>query len=110
MNTSPSPSLDDMARHADEAAALLKALAHPARLMVLCRLSEGEASVGQLQPLTGLSLSALSQHLAVLRELQLVTTQRQAQTILYSLCDSPAVGILAALHTAYCGRKTSSER
>ena len=93
---------DDVARHADEAAALLKALAHPARLRVLCRLIDGETSVGELQPLTGLSLSALSQHLAVLREMALVSTRRQSQTIFYALTDSPAVSVINALHAAYC--------
>lgn len=91
-----------MAAQADQAAALLKALAHPARLRVLCRLVEGEASVGELQPLSGLGLSALSQHLAVLRGMALVTTRREAQTIFYALADSPALGVLAALHDAYC--------
>jgi DNA-binding transcriptional ArsR family regulator len=94
-----------MARHADDAAALLKALAHPARLRVLCRLVEGESSVGELQPLVGLSLSALSQHLAVLREMALVTTRREAQTIHYALAPGPAVGVLGALHDAYCNSR-----
>ena len=92
-----------MARHADEAAALLKALAHPARLLVLCQLVEGDKSVGELQPLTGLSLSALSQHLAVLRDMELVTTQRQAQTILYALAKGPATKLLDTLYGIYCG-------
>lgn len=92
-----------MAKHAEEAAALLRALAHPARLLVLCRLVEGEATVGELQPLVGLSMSALSQHLAVLREMELVTTRRAAQTIHYSLVDSAALGVLHALHDAFCG-------
>jgi len=96
------PSPEQMADHADEAAALLKALAHPARLLVLCQLVEGESSVGALQPLTGLSPSALSQHLAVLRDMDLVSTRREAQTIHYSLAKGPAVGVLAALHAAYC--------
>jgi ArsR family transcriptional regulator, virulence genes transcriptional regulator len=99
------PSPEQMARHADEAAALLKALAHPARLLVLCQLVEGESSVGELQPITGLSMSALSQHLAVLREMQLVTTRRESQTIHYSLADGPAIGILDALYAAYCAAK-----
>ena len=96
------PSPQQMARHADEAAGLLKALAHPARLLVLCQLVEGECSVGELQPITGLSMSALSQHLAVLREMELVSTRRESQTIYYSLSDGPAVGVLDALHAAYC--------
>lgn len=96
------PSPEQMARHADEAAALLKALAHPARLLVLCQLVEGERSVGELQPITGLSMSALSQHLAVLREMELVTTRRESQTIHYSLVKGPAMGVLDALYAAYC--------
>jgi|SoimicmetaTmtHAB_FD_contig_81_303238_length_7024_multi_2_in_0_out_0_4 DNA-binding transcriptional ArsR family regulator len=94
--------MDQMASHAEEAAGLLKALAHPARLLVLCRLVEGEASVGELQPMTGLSMSALSQHLAVLRELELVTTRRASQSIYYAIAQSPAAGVLRALHDAYC--------
>lgn len=96
------PDLAQMAVHAGEAAALLKALAHPARLLVLCRLVEGEASVGALQPLTGLSPSALSQHLAVLRDMALVTTRRESQTIHYAVADTPALAVLQALHDAYC--------
>jgi DNA-binding transcriptional ArsR family regulator len=58
---------------------------------------------GELQPVTGLGLSALSQHLGVLRELALVATRRDAQTIHYSLADGPAVAILQTLHAIYCG-------
>lgn len=97
------PSPEEMSRHAGEAAALLKALAHPARLLVLCQLVEGESSVGELQPITGLSMSALSQHLAVLREMALVETRREAQTIFYSLAEGPAASVLDALYVAYCG-------
>lgn len=91
-----------MARHAERAAELLKALAHPARLLVLCRLVEGEAAVGELQSLVGLSQSALSQHLATLREMELVTTRRESQTIYYGLADGPVIGVLDALYAAYC--------
>lgn len=96
--------LEQMSVHAGDAAALLKALAHPARLLVMCRLLESESSAGDLQPLTGLSVSALSQHLAVLRELGLVETRRESQTIFYSIVDGPALGVLDALYAAYCGR------
>lgn len=91
-----------MAQHAAAAAELLKALAHPARLLVMCRLVDGEASVGELQQQIGLSMSALSQHLAVLRELALVNTRRQSQTIFYSLADGPALGVMQVLYDAYC--------
>jgi DNA-binding transcriptional ArsR family regulator len=97
------PDFDAMAGHAEEAAVLLKSLAHPARLLVLCRLVDGEATVTELQALGSLSMSALSQHLAVLREAGLVATRREAQAIHYSLADSPALGVMHALHEAYCG-------
>ncbi len=93
-----------MARHAEAAAQLLKSLAHPERLLVLCRLVEGEASVSELQEQSSLSMSALSQHLAVLRDAGLVETRREAQSIFYSLVDSPAIGVLQALHDSYCGK------
>lgn len=98
----PATPMSRMASHASEAAALLKALAHPARLLVLCQLVEGERSVGELQPITGLSMSALSQHLAVLREMSLVRTRRESQSIFYSLAEGPAASILDVLYAAYC--------
>lgn len=96
---------ETLARHADQAAALLKALAHPARLRVLCRLVEGEAPVPELQALTGLGASALSQHLAILRTRQIVATRRQAQAVHYRLEEGPAQGVLRALHAAYCAQR-----
>ncbi len=67
------------------AAALLKAMGNERRLSILLHLSQGEKSVGELENLVGLSQSALSQHLAVLRQEGLVRTRRQAQTIFYRL-------------------------
>ncbi|GAB6195340.1 ArsR/SmtB family transcription factor [Lysobacter xanthus] len=96
-----------MAAHAAAAAALLKSLAHPARLLVLCRLVEGEAAVSELQALGTWSMSALSQHLAVLRAAGLVRTRREAQAIYYALEPSPALGVLEALHAAYCAPAAS---
>src|SRR5262245_48109097 len=97
---------DAMADHAEEAALLLKSLAHPARLLVLCRLVEGEATVTELQAMGTLSMSALSQHLAVLRDAGLVHTRREAQAIHYSLADSPGLGVMKALHDAYCSGRS----
>lgn len=97
--------MEQMQTHAEQAADLLKSLAHPARLRVLCRLVEGEASVGELHTGVALSMSALSQHLAVLRAAGLVNTRREAQTIFYTLADSPALGVMQALYAAYCGKE-----
>lgn len=101
--TASMPDLAAMQQHAVEATALLKALAHPSRLMVMCWLVEQEASVGALQELVGLSMSALSQHLAVLREVELVTTRKEAQTVFYSVKPGPALEIMRTLHGVYCG-------
>ena len=92
-----------MLLHAADASRVLKALANEKRLLLLCQLVEGECSVGELNARVDLSQSALSQHLAVLRDEGLVTTRREAQTIYYALAEGPAQQILATLHGIYCG-------
>lgn len=95
-----------MEAHAEEAARLLRSLGNPNRLLVLCLLTSGEMSVGELNEALPLSQSALSQHLAVLREEGLVTTRREGQTIFYSVPPGPALDVLAVLHGIYCGPET----
>lgn len=96
----------EMVAHASEAARLLKTIGNEHRLMILCALSEGELSVGSLNERVPLSQSALSQHLAVLREDGLVTTRREAQSIHYQAADGPALEVIRVLHRLYCcGRK-----
>lgn len=82
---------------AGRASRLLKAMGNERRLLILCHLSEGEHSVGELCRLVGLSQSALSQHLAKLRRDNLVTTRRSAQTVFYSLASPEVRPILQAL-------------
>lgn len=91
-----------MTRHAGEASTLLKAMASTPRLLVLCNLVDGERSVGELLEDIPLSPSALSQHLAVLRQEGLVRTRREAQTIFYTLSPGPAVDIISVLHATFC--------
>ena len=91
-----------MQKNASEAVTLLKGLANESRLMIMCVLTEGELSVGQLNQRINLSQSALSQHLAVLREQGLVNTRRESQTIYYRLADSPAMSVIGLLHEVYC--------
>ncbi len=81
----------------ERASNVLKAMGNEHRLKILCHLSRTEASVTELEVLTGLSQSALSQHLAKLRQERLVKTRRHAQTIYYSLEGSIAMEILQAL-------------
>ena len=94
----------DIAPHASEAAALLKALANEQRLMILCNLVEGPLSVSELNERVELSQSALSQHLAVLREANIVATERESQTIRYSLPQGVATQIINLLHRTFCAR------
>ena len=88
---------------AAEAVELLKAMANGPRLLVLCHLAEsGELSVGELAKRVGLSQSALSQHLAKLRQQGLVATRKEAQSVFYSVCDPRAEQLLALLHDLFC--------
>jgi ArsR family transcriptional regulator len=91
-----------MRKSATQAAGLLRAISHQARLLVLCELANGERSAGQLVERSGLSQSALSQHLAKLREEGLVATRREAQVIHYRIADPRAQRVLQVLHDIYC--------
>ena len=91
-----------MQRNAADAVNLLKGLANESRLMIMCVLAEGEVSVGQLNTRIKLSQSALSQHLAVLRDQGLVKTRRESQTIYYRLAETPAMSVIELLHDVYC--------
>jgi DNA-binding transcriptional ArsR family regulator len=93
---------ESMERNAADAVRLLKSIANESRLMVMCVLAEGEFSVGALNERINLSQSALSQHLAILREQGLVRTRRESQTIYYSLADTAALSLINTLHDIYC--------
>ena len=83
---------------------LLKAMANPSRLMILCQLAEGEKSVGEMESVVAVSQSGLSQHLAVLRKKRIVSTRREAQSIYYSLASKEVEEIMAALYRVFCAR------
>lgn len=91
-----------MAAHAEAASRMLKSLANAQRLRILCLLASEERSVGALFELLDLSQSALSQHLARLRDEGLVTTRREAQTIHYRLAEGPAQQLIKTLYGIYC--------
>lgn len=94
--------LADLEANARRASALLKAMSNERRLLILCYLTMGERSVGELERMVQLSQSALSQHLARLRRDGLVKTRRSAQNIYYSLDGEEAKAIMATLHGLYC--------
>jgi len=99
-----------MQDHATEAAAFLKALANDQRLLMLCCLIDGALSVGEINERVPLSQSALSQHLGVLRDAGLVTTNRKSQTVYYALAQGPALKIMEILYAAFCAPTRAKTR
>lgn len=102
----PRPPFDPeiLEKRATEVADLLRALANERRLMVLCKLIEwGEGTVNSLAEAVGLSQSALSQHLAKMREEGLVTFRREGQTLWYRIADPRIEQLFASLHKLFCG-------
>jgi DNA-binding transcriptional ArsR family regulator len=91
-----------MAKAAEQASDLMKTLGHRDRLMVLCHLTSGEKSVGELAALLQIPQSPLSQHLARMRKESLVTTRREAQTIFYSIASTEAAKFIEVMHELYC--------
>lgn len=98
----PVPTARDMQAHAAQAASLLRSIANEQRLLILCHLVGGELGVGALQARLGLSQSALSQHLAVLREAGLVQARRDGLQVFYTILPGPAQQVMATLHSIYC--------
>jgi ArsR family transcriptional regulator, virulence genes transcriptional regulator len=100
IEVSPSESLEQKAA---EVAGLLRALANDKRLLILCKLVEwGEANVGTLATAVGLSQSALSQHLAKMRDEGIVTYRRDGQTIWYRVADPRCEDLLLTLQRLFC--------
>lgn len=95
-------------RNADDASKLLKAIANPNRLMILCQLKIlGERNVNQLRQNLSISQPALSQHLAVMKEENLIESRRLGTSIYYSICDDIVSNVLEALDTRFCQIETN---
>ncbi|SEG13980.1 ArsR/SmtB family transcription factor [Nitrosomonas ureae] len=104
------PVLNDMAAlHTSAAAAcaLLKILANEDRLLILCELSQGTRNVGELEELLDIHQPTLSQQLTVLREENLVSTERRGKYIYYSLASSEAIQIMETLFNLYCKKHSA---
>jgi DNA-binding transcriptional ArsR family regulator len=91
-----------MEARAGEVAALLKTLAHPMRLMLVCTLVEGEHSVSQLEEVLDIHQPNLSQQLTVLRDAKIVETRRDGKQIFYRLTAEKAAQLVSALYTIFC--------
>jgi len=103
----PTPAaLAELEASAAPAARLMQLFANEQRLMLMCRLSEGECAVGELAGHVGLSQSACSQHLARLRDAGVIAPRREAQTIYYGISDPAAARVIALLCDIYRGKPT----
>jgi ArsR family transcriptional regulator len=87
---------------AEEVSAILRVVANPNRLRLLCLLVEGERSVGEMEAMLGIRQPTLSQQLGALREAGLVSTRRVHKVVFYTLADDRAVALLSALHDVFC--------
>ena len=95
---------------AQSAAGLMKVLANPDRLLLLCELSEGERNVGELQEAVGIQQPTLSQQLAVLRDENLVETRRDGKNIYYSIASPQALAVLHVLYAQFCAVPGKTKR
>lgn len=98
----------ELPAHAQDAAQLLKALANPDRLLLLCQLVEGERSVTDLGALSGIPQPSLSQQLAVLRGERLVSTRREGKRVIYRVNSPDALAILQTLYGLFCAEPIST--
>ena len=101
---------EQLEKNVKKAARLLKTMSHPSRLMVLCHLMNGERPVSELNQAVPLTQSALSQHLAGLRNANLVDTRRQGQVIYYRLKSPEVAQILEVLYRIYCINPTTRSK
>lgn len=92
---------DRLVKNARDASELLKAMANETRLLILCQLVVGERSVGELVEILDLGQSALSQHLAILRQQGLVLPRRDARSVYYSISGREPRAIIETLQALY---------
>ena len=102
--------LEDMQASAERACGLMKVLANPDRLLILCRLSQQEMCVGELEDDLGVLQPTLSQQLTVLRKADLVTTRRDGKHIFYSLAAGPALEVIEVLYRHFCAGDAGARR
>ncbi|WP_163576864.1 ArsR/SmtB family transcription factor [Halomonas faecis] len=100
--------VNDMRDAATEATALLRALAHEDRLLLLCQLSQEELCVSDLEARLDIHQPSLSQQLGVLRKQGLVATRREGKHIFYRIADDKVLNVLQVLYTQFCAGATPS--
>ena len=101
---SPPIDLAVMQAAAAKACALLKVLANPDRLLLMCQLSQGELCVSDLEEQLGIRQPTLSQQLGVLRDNELVETRREGKSIFYSIASKEAIAVMNVLYDQFCAQ------
>ena len=95
--------LVDQQEHIDTAARSLKAIAHPLRLKILCVIGAEEACVQDIVDAVGTSQSNISQHLAILREKQVLLTRKDANRVYYRVGDERILQLIGMMREVFCG-------
>jgi len=101
--------ISELIAHKDQvelAARAMKAIAHPLRLHILCVLGEAEASVQEIVEAVGTSQSNISQHLAILREKDILRSRRDANRVFYSVSDQRTLKLIGMMREVFCGTRT----
>lgn len=104
---SPKPDLDRLQAHAAQAAQLLRGMANPERLLLLCQLSHEELNVGELHARLGIVQPTLSQQLSVLRREGLVATRRDGRQVYYRLASADVAAVIGTLHHLFCSEENT---
>ena len=108
MTTDTELDLPAMRAASSRACALMRVMANPDRLLLLCQLSQGERRVGELEELLDIQQPTLSQQLAVLRDESLVTTRRDGKQIYYCIDSRAALDVLNVLYTHFCAEQANA--
>lgn len=103
MSAASQLNVEQLRKAAGDATALLRSLAHEDRLLLLCKLSQEEMCVSDLELELGIYQPSLSQHLGVLRRQGLVSTRREGKHIYYRVADEKAMAVLQTLYELFCG-------
>jgi DNA-binding transcriptional ArsR family regulator len=102
VNSAHEIDLAAMRNSAERACSLMKVMANPDRLLLLCQISQGEKSVGELEESLGIYQPTLSQQLTVLRDEGLVNTRRDGKKIIYSMASAQALAVMQVLYQQFC--------
>jgi DNA-binding transcriptional ArsR family regulator len=102
--------LETMRSSASRTCGMLKTLANPDRLLLLCQISQGERCVSDLEEALDIHQPTLSQQLCVLRDEGLVNTRRDGKRIYYSIASKEALAVMQVLYEQFCGAKPTRAR